>query len=140
MGTVHHNDPETKQESMKWKNKGSPTLKKFCMQQSAGKIVTTVLWDSEGFCFWNSCHTRQPSLERPLLPQCENIKQKCHGKLSAGVLLLHSKTRKSRAAIRKCGFIELSHPPYSPDLLPVTSFSSETLKNFCVGDYFLMTL
>ena len=32
---VHHHDPETKQESMQWKYKGSPTPKIFCVQQSA---------------------------------------------------------------------------------------------------------
>ena len=51
----------------------------------------------------------------------ENIKQKLRKNLSAGVLLLHNnapahKSRTSRAAVRKCGFVELNHPPYSPDL------------------------
>ena len=73
----------------------------------------------------------------------ENIKQKRCGKLSAGVLLLHDnasahKLRRSLDAIRKCGFVELNHPLYSPDLAPSDYFSSETL-NFCVGDYFLTT-
>ena len=52
----------------------------------------------------------------------ENIKQKCRGKLSAAVLLLHDNASAhepctSRAAIRKCGFVELNQPPYSPDLV-----------------------
>ena len=33
---VYHHDPETKKESMQWKHKGSPTPKKFRVQQSAG--------------------------------------------------------------------------------------------------------
>ena len=44
---AHHHDPDTKQESMEWKHKGSPTPKK-CLQQSAGKIMATVFWDSGG--------------------------------------------------------------------------------------------
>ena len=51
----------------------------------------------------------------------ENINQKPRGKLSADVLLLHDnapayKSRTSRAAIRKRGFVELNHPPNSPYL------------------------
>ena len=66
-------------------------------------------------------------------------------KVSAGVLLLHDnapahKSCISRAAIRKCGFVELNHPPYSPDLSPSDYFLFRNLKNFCVGDDFLMTM
>ena len=51
----------------------------------------------------------------------KNIKQKRHGKLLAGVLLVHDnapahKSRTLQAAVRKCGFIELNHPPYIPNL------------------------
>jgi hypothetical protein len=39
------------------------------------------------------------------------------------VLLLHDNvpvhmSAKSQAAIRQCGFQQLNHPPYSPDLAP----------------------
>jgi len=47
--------------------------------------------------------------------------------LSAGVLLLHDNapvhmSAKSQAAIRQCGFQQLNHPPYSPDLAPSDYF------------------
>ena len=45
---VHHWDPETKQESMQWKHKGSPPPKKFRTQSSAGKAMATIFWDCEG--------------------------------------------------------------------------------------------
>ena len=66
------------------------------------------------------------------------LHEKSHGKLSAGVLLLHDnapthKSRTSRAAIRKCGFIELNHPPYSPDLSPSDYFLFTSLKKFLHG-------
>ena len=83
------------------------------------------------FCFWNSCHTRKPLLETPMLPQWwiyARISNKRHGKLSAGVLLLYDnapahKSHTSRAAIRKCGFVELNHRPTVQ-----TTFSSEIFK------------
>ena len=72
---------------------------------------------------------------------CVNIKQKCHGKLSVGVMLLHGnapadKSRTSRAAIRKCGFVEPNHPPYSPDLAPSDYFLFRNLKTFLRGRRF----
>ena len=111
---VHHHDPEAKQESMQLKHKGSPTPKKFCVQQSARKIMATMV-----------------ALQ-------ENIKQKCREKLSAGVLLFHDnapahKSHTRRAAIRKCGFVELNHPPYSPDLAPSDYFPFRKLKKFLCG-------
>ncbi|KAK6179263.1 hypothetical protein SNE40_011666 [Patella caerulea] len=41
-------DPNTKQESMKWKHKNSPVPKKFRTQPSPGKIMATIFWDSRG--------------------------------------------------------------------------------------------
>jgi hypothetical protein len=50
---IHHYDPESKQESMQWKHKGSPPPKKFKVQHSAGKVMATVFWDSEGILLIN---------------------------------------------------------------------------------------
>ena len=114
---VHHQDPETKQESMQWKHKGSPTRKKCCVQQSAGKIMATVFWDSEGVLLLKFMPHKTTitgdTCASTMVALCENIKQKCHGKLLAGVLLLHDnapahKSCLSWAAIRKCDFIELN--------------------------------
>ena len=71
----------------------------------------------------------------------ENIKQKRRGKISAGVLLLHDNEsahmpRISRAAMRKCGFVELNHPPYSPDLARIDYFLFRNLKEFLRGRRF----
>ena len=65
----------------------------------------------------------------------ENIKQKCRGKLSAGVLLLHDNASTyqsctSQAVMRKCGFVEFNYPPYSPDLAPGDYFLFRNLKKF----------
>jgi histone-lysine N-methyltransferase SETMAR len=45
---VYHWDPRTKQESMQWVHKGSPSPKKARMQNSSGKLMATVFWDMEG--------------------------------------------------------------------------------------------
>ena len=45
---VHHFEPESKKASMEWRHPTSPRPKKFKFQQSAGKVMVTVFWDSVG--------------------------------------------------------------------------------------------
>ena len=59
-------------------------------------------------------------ISHPATSRCD---KKRRGKLAAGVLLLHDnapvhKSRVAQAAIHKCKFEQLNHPPYSPDLAP----------------------
>ena len=136
---VHRHDPETKQESMQWKHKGSLTPKKFSVQQSVGKIMASFLGLRRCSAFGihatqDNHYWRRLCFHKVAL--CENIKQKCCGKLLAGVLLLHDnapahKSCISRAAIRKCGFVELNHPPYSPDLAPTDYCITSTFFYVC---------
>ena len=87
--------------------------------------MATGFWDSEGVLLLELMPHKTiitgDSYASTMVALHENIEQKRRGKLSAGVLLLHDnapthKSRTSRAAIWKCGFVELKHPPYSPDL------------------------
>ena len=43
---------------------------------------------------------------------------------------------KSQAAIRQCGFQQLNHPPYSPDLAPSDYFLFRVMKKFLCGKRF----
>ena len=101
---------------------GIPYFQKIPCAKISRKDHGNSFWDSEGvlflefiatqdnhdrrhLCFQNSSFTREYETETPR-----------RGKLSAGVLLLHDhapalKSRTSRAAINKCGFVELKHPP-----------------------------
>ncbi|UYV82266.1 hypothetical protein LAZ67_21001503 [Cordylochernes scorpioides] len=45
---AHHFTPESKQQSMQWRNSGSPPPKKAKAVPSAGKVMVSVFWDSEG--------------------------------------------------------------------------------------------
>ena len=44
----HHFALESKHQSMEWKHLGSPVKKKFNSQPSAGKVLLTIFWDSQG--------------------------------------------------------------------------------------------
>ena len=45
---VHYFEPESKRASIEWRHLTSPSSKKFKSQQSAGKVMMTVFWDSAG--------------------------------------------------------------------------------------------
>lgn len=124
---VHHFDPETKRQSMSWKRPSSPPMKKFRVAPTAGKVMASVFWDSEGILFIDYMPKGQTitgSYYANLFPKVrENIKEKRRGKLSLGVLFLHDNAPAHRSevaltAIRSAGFDLLDHPPYSPDLAP----------------------
>jgi hypothetical protein len=42
---VHQYYPETQAQSMAWKHPRSPTIKKFKISTSSGKLMATVFWD-----------------------------------------------------------------------------------------------
>ena len=44
---LYHYDPETKQQSMEWRQSNSPRLKKFRVQKSAGRILASIFWDQD---------------------------------------------------------------------------------------------
>ena len=41
-------DRETKQQSVEWRHNGSLRPKKFLVQESAGKVLTSIFWDQDG--------------------------------------------------------------------------------------------
>ena len=106
------------------------------------------IWDSEGVLLSEFMPHKTAitgdTYASTMVALSENIKQNRREKLSVGVLLLHDnapahKSHTSRTAIRKCGFVELNHPPYSPDLAPSDSLF-RNLKQFLRGRWFSMTM
>jgi histone-lysine N-methyltransferase SETMAR len=45
---VHHYEPESKRQSMKWKHPSSPVRKKFKQQPPCKKLMLTFFWDMTG--------------------------------------------------------------------------------------------
>lgn len=142
---VHHYEPESKQESMQWHKKGQPPPKKYRVAQSAGKIMATVFWDTEGILlidYKDKGVSITGEYYADLLRQLKTaIKEKRRGKLTKGVLLLHDnapvhKSRVAMAALYHCGFEMLNHPPYSPDLAPCDYYLFPKLKKELRGKKF----
>ena len=63
---VHHQHPESKQESTQWKHKESPTPKKFCVQQSAREIMATVFLGLRRFSAFGNHATQNNNYWRHL--------------------------------------------------------------------------
>ena len=45
---LYHYDPQTKQQWMDWRHRGSPRPKKFRLQKSPGKVLASIFWDQDG--------------------------------------------------------------------------------------------
>jgi histone-lysine N-methyltransferase SETMAR len=142
---LHYYDPETKQQSMQWVHKNSPPPKKFRVQASAGKLMATVFWDAKGVIHIDyvppkTTITGQYYAEL-LMRLRESMIEKRRGMMRHGVLLLHDnspchKANVAQAALRKAGFEELPHPPYSPDLAPSDFYLFRYLKPHLKGKRF----
>jgi len=97
------------------------------VQKSAGKVLALIFCDQEGILlidYLPKGQTINAEYYSSLLVQLNDIlKEKCHGKVTKGVLFLHDNapahwalaTQKKLAYL---GFQCLHHPPYSPDLAP----------------------
>lgn len=142
---VHHYEPESKQDSMQWHKKGTAPPKKFKVSQSAGKLMATVFWDSEGILlidYKDKGVSITGEYYASILERLkEAIKEKRRGKLTKGVLLLHDnapvhKSRVALAALHKVGFEIVNHPPYSPDLAPSDYFLFPKMKKELRGKKF----
>ena len=129
-------------QSKQWKHASSPPPRKFRTQPSAGKIIATIFWDSNGLLlidYLPAKTTMNGEYYANLLLKLHNaIKQKRRGMLTAGVWLLHDNApvRKSmiaQQAIHECGFLQLDHPAYSPDLAPSDYYLFRNLKSYLRG-------
>lgn len=142
---VHHFDPETKEQSKQWKHKSSPPPRKFKLSSSAGKVMASVFWDSQGVLLIDYLAKGETITgnyyARLLKTLRDKIKEKRRGKLSKGILLLHdnASAHTSQIAIataQDCGFEILPHPPYSPDLAPSDFYLFPKLKFELKGKHF----
>ena len=89
---VHHFDSEAKKQSVQWKCPGSPPPKKFKRVSSAGKVMTSVFWDSQGIIimdyFEEGCPINGAYYVEELRWLHQRYVKKRSGKLTRGVLLL----------------------------------------------------
>ena len=126
-------DPETKQQSTKWRHNGSTLPQKFRVQNSTGKVLASIFWDQDGILlidYLPKAQTINAQYYSPVLVQLKGIlKEKRRGKFIKGVLFLHDNAPSHRAhATQKklayLGFQCLDHTPYFTDLSRRSTISS----------------
>ena len=127
---------------MQWKHAASPPPRKFKTQPSAGEMMATVFWDTEGVLLVeyvpNKTTITDASYAKTLTNLRKAIREKRREKLSRGVLLLHDNasvhtSRVAKAAVNNSGFAELSHYPYSPDVASSDFYLFPNLKKSLRG-------
>ena len=128
---------------MQWKHVDSPHAVKFRTQSSAGKFMATIFWDCDGLLMIDYLRPKKTGqyYAELILKLREAIKQKRRGKLSLGVWLLRDnapvhKSTVAQQALRDCGFVQLNHPAYSPDLAPSDYYLFRNLKSHLRGHRF----
>lgn len=142
---VHHHTPECKKMSMQWKHASSPTPTKAKVLKSAGKVMLSVFWDSEGVLlvdFLKKGNTINAKYYSNLLIKLRaKIKELRPGKLSKTVMFHQDNApahtaRDTMSTIAECGFEIMDHPPYSPDLAPSDYYLFPQLKKKLMGRRF----
>ena len=132
-------------QSMQWKHPGSPPPKKIKKVSSAGKVMASVFWDSQGVImidYLEHCRTINGAYyaaENSRLRQ--EIARNRRGKLTRGVLLLQDivpahTSQVAMTAATECGFEVLPHPSYSSDMAPSDFYLFPKLKSNLRGTQF----
>lgn len=142
---VSHITPESKRQSMEWRHTSSPVKVKAKQTISKRKVMATVFWDRHGVLlvdFMERGTTINAAAYCATLTKLRRaIQNKRRGLLSSGVLLLHDNARPHTAndtqtLMKKFGWEQMDHPPYSPDLAPSDFHLFRYLKEFLGGKRF----
>ena len=142
---VYHYDPETKQQSMQWVEVGSRPPVKARVVKSAGKVMLTLFWDSEGpvHVDWLPPKTTITGqyYASVLNDLRDSILAKRRGKVSKGLMILHDNapahaSRIGQQALHDLKFEQLAHPPYSPNLAPSDFHVFRKMKKDLKGNRF----
>lgn len=142
---LHHYTPESNRQSAEWTARGEPTPKRGKTQQSAGKVMASVFWDSQGIIFIDYLEkgkTINSDYYIALLDRLNEEIAKKRPHLKKKKILFHQdnapchKSMKTMAKLNEMGYELLPHPPYSPDLAPSDYFLFADLKRMLAGKKF----
>jgi len=127
---------------MEWQYSGSPRPKIFRVQKSTGKFSPQILGSRRHPPHLPKGQTINMEYYSSLLVQLKDIlKEKCHGKVTKGVLFLHDNApahwaHATQKKLAYLGFQCLDHPPYSPDPAPSDYHLFPGLKKQLKGCHF----
>lgn len=142
---IHYYTPETKEQSKQWTSPGEKAPKKAKTVPSAGKVMATVFWDSQGVIlidYLQKGSTITGAYYAALLDTFhgELMKKRPH-LAKKKVLFHHDNAPAHSSAVATAKLVELRyemlpHPPYSPDLAPCDFFLFPNMKKWLGGKRF----
>jgi hypothetical protein len=119
---VHHYQPESKRALAQCKHPSSFSAKKLKVTPSAGKVMLTIFWDSQGvlLAHFQKCgeNVNSASYCEVLLKLRGATRRKRPGQLARGILLHQHNARPHTVQAvlqQELQWELLEHPPYSPD-------------------------
>lgn len=142
---IHWYTPETKEQSKQWTSPGERAPKKAKIVLSAGKVMATVFWDSQGVIYIDYLEkgkTVTGLYYAELLGRFDAELQKKRPHLAKKKVLFHHDNAPAHtSAVATAKLVELHyellpHPPYSPDLAPCDFFLFPNLKKSLAGQKF----
>ena len=120
---IHYYTPETKQQSKQWVTNGESARKKTKTVPSAGKVMATVFWDSQGIIlidYLEKGKTITGQYYSLLLDRLKTELDEKHPQLAHKKVLFHHNNAPAHtsavvvAKLMKIGFQLVSHPPIFP--------------------------
>jgi histone-lysine N-methyltransferase SETMAR len=142
---IHHYTPETKVQSAQWVSPGERAPKKAKTVPSAGKVMATVFWDSQGIIlidYLEKGRTITGPYYSELLDRFNAaFKEKRTLPYRKKLLFHHDNAPAHSSAVATAKLVDLGyellpHPPYSPDLAPCDFFLFPNMKNWLGGKRF----
>lgn len=142
---IHHNTPETKEQSKQWVSQGNSKPKKAKVVLSANKVMATVFWDAHGIIhidYLEKGKTITGEYYSKLLDRFDaDLKQKRPHLAKKKVLFHQDNAPAHKCAVAMAKLYELRyelvpHPPYSPDLAPSDYYLFPDLKKWLGGKRF----
>lgn len=139
---IYYYDPPPKSQTMEWHPRGEQASEVPRKQIATKKVMASVFWDVKGIIMVEFLPKNTTVTGNYYADQMrrlrEAIKEKRRGLLARNVLLLHDnvpshKSIVAQRAIKECGFEQLHHPPYSPDLAPSDYFLFPNTKKYLKG-------
>jgi len=142
---MHHDTPESKQQSKQWTEASCSAPKKTRSVPSAGKVMASVFWDAEGILFivyFEKGKTITGEYYSNLLTRLDGKKFVRKVPFCKKIIIFHQDNAPAHKSVLAVGKLRdmhyelLEHPPYSPDLAPSDFSLFPKLKLFLAGQRF----
>ena len=139
---VHHYDPESKIQSMEYRHKDFPTLKKFKVVASARKVLLNIFLDWDGIVHIEFLEQGQTVNSEQYVSTLQSVKARLRRVRRNKDSILHHdnamphKCHMTQQALTRLKLTTLPYPPYSPDLAPSDFYLFPKLKRHLKGNHY----